>query len=70
MQGFDVGSYSEASTVDPVTLIELYSQPKKIHLPKDCCAESKYILCITGIPSELVLKGICLECFQSGRIVP
>ncbi|XP_021243737.1 sodium channel protein type 5 subunit alpha-like [Numida meleagris] len=37
---FDVGSYSEASTVDPVTLIELFPQPKKPHLPKDCCAES------------------------------
>ncbi|XP_032298869.1 sodium channel protein type 5 subunit alpha-like [Coturnix japonica] len=39
-EGFDVGSYSEASTVDPVTLIELYPEPKKAHLPKDCCTES------------------------------
>lgn len=61
MQGFDVGSYSEASTVDPVTLIDLYPQPKKTHLPKDCCTESKYTLCITGIPNELILKGICLN---------
>ncbi|XP_065601047.1 sodium channel protein type 5 subunit alpha-like [Cyrtonyx montezumae] len=37
---FDVGSYSEASTVDPVSLVELFPQPKKPHLPKDCCAES------------------------------
>ncbi|NP_001305357.3 sodium voltage-gated channel alpha subunit 11 [Gallus gallus] len=56
--GFDVGSYSEASTVDPVTLIELYSQPKKIHLPKDCCTEScvKYFPCcnvdITKFPGS------------------
>ncbi|XP_026697369.1 sodium channel protein type 5 subunit alpha-like isoform X2 [Athene cunicularia] len=36
----DAGSYSEASTVDPVTLLETFSQPKKSHLPKDCFAES------------------------------
>ncbi|XP_042744374.1 sodium channel protein type 1 subunit alpha-like [Lagopus leucura] len=44
--GFDVGSYSEASTVDPVTLIDLYPQPKKTHLPKDCCTES----CVKHFP--------------------
>uniref|UniRef100_A0A803XR29 Sodium channel protein n=1 Tax=Meleagris gallopavo TaxID=9103 RepID=A0A803XR29_MELGA len=44
--GFDVNSYSEASTVDPVTLIELYTQPKKTHLPKDCCTES----CVKSFP--------------------
>uniref|UniRef100_A0A669R160 Sodium channel protein n=1 Tax=Phasianus colchicus TaxID=9054 RepID=A0A669R160_PHACC len=44
--GFDVGSYSEASTVDPVTLIELYPLPKKTHVPKDCCTES----CVKRFP--------------------
>ncbi|NXX38051.1 SCN4A protein, partial [Tricholaema leucomelas] len=36
----DSGSYSEASTVDPVTLQEMISQPKKSQLPKDCFGES------------------------------
>ncbi|XP_009694250.1 PREDICTED: sodium channel protein type 2 subunit alpha-like [Cariama cristata] len=36
----DAGSYSEASTVDPVIFVEMFSQPKKSHLPKDCFAES------------------------------
>ncbi|XP_008940731.1 PREDICTED: sodium channel protein type 5 subunit alpha-like [Merops nubicus] len=36
----DAGSYSEASTVDPVSFLELFPQPKKLLLPKDCCAES------------------------------
>ncbi|XP_035410224.1 sodium channel protein type 5 subunit alpha-like [Cygnus atratus] len=35
---FDVGSYSEASTVDPVA--RMFSQPQKSHLPKPCFAES------------------------------
>ncbi|XP_074755968.1 sodium channel protein type 5 subunit alpha-like [Athene noctua] len=39
-QKCDAGSYSEASTVDPVILLETFSQPKKSHLPKDCFAES------------------------------
>ncbi|OXB59298.1 hypothetical protein ASZ78_012957 [Callipepla squamata] len=58
---FDVGSYSEASTVDPVSLVELFPQPKKPHLPKDCCAESKYIFCATGMPNELAFEDIHLE---------
>uniref|UniRef100_A0A8B9ETZ1 Sodium channel protein n=1 Tax=Anser cygnoides TaxID=8845 RepID=A0A8B9ETZ1_ANSCY len=37
---FDVGSYSEASTVDPVALTDMFSQPQKSHLPKPCFAES------------------------------
>ncbi|XP_061330268.1 sodium channel protein type 5 subunit alpha-like isoform X2 [Pezoporus flaviventris] len=32
----DGGSYSEASTVDPVILLETFSQPQNSHLPKDC----------------------------------
>ncbi|KAM9287884.1 sodium channel protein type 5 subunit alpha-like [Cariama cristata] len=39
-QKCDAGSYSEASTVDPVIFVEMFSQPKKSHLPKDCFAES------------------------------
>uniref|UniRef100_A0A672TTN5 Sodium channel protein n=1 Tax=Strigops habroptila TaxID=2489341 RepID=A0A672TTN5_STRHB len=39
-QKCDGGSYSEASTVDPVILLETFSQPKKSHLPKDCFTES------------------------------
>ncbi|XP_074429511.1 sodium channel protein type 5 subunit alpha-like [Larus michahellis] len=39
-QKCDVGSYSEASTVDPVVLLEIFPKPEKSHLPKDCCAES------------------------------
>ncbi|XP_053915551.1 sodium channel protein type 5 subunit alpha isoform X2 [Cuculus canorus] len=38
-QKCDGGSYSEASTVDPVILLEMISQPKKSDLPKDCFAE-------------------------------
>ncbi|NXQ92238.1 SCN4A protein, partial [Nyctibius grandis] len=38
-QKCDAGSYSEASTVDPV-ILEMFSQPKKSHTPKDCFAES------------------------------
>ncbi|XP_035175669.1 sodium channel protein type 5 subunit alpha-like isoform X2 [Oxyura jamaicensis] len=37
---FDVGSYSEASTVDPVALTDIFSQPQKSHLPKPCFGES------------------------------
>ncbi|XP_010183792.1 PREDICTED: sodium channel protein type 5 subunit alpha-like [Mesitornis unicolor] len=36
----DVCSYSEASTVDPVSLLEMFSKPKKSYQPKDCFAES------------------------------
>ncbi|XP_054027249.1 sodium channel protein type 5 subunit alpha-like [Dryobates pubescens] len=39
-QKCDSGSYSEASTVDPVSLLEVFSQPKKSHPPKDCFGES------------------------------
>ncbi|KAM9233019.1 sodium channel protein type 5 subunit alpha-like [Leptosomus discolor] len=39
-QKCDADSYSEASTVDPVILLEKFSQPKKSHPPKDCFAES------------------------------
>ncbi|KAM6142235.1 sodium channel protein type 5 subunit alpha-like [Phoenicopterus ruber ruber] len=49
-QKCDVGSYSEASTVDPVTLLEILSQPKKSHLPKDCFAES----CVECFPCCVV----------------
>ncbi|XP_069715358.1 sodium channel protein type 5 subunit alpha-like [Phaenicophaeus curvirostris] len=38
-QKCDGASYSEASTVDPVILLEMISQPKKSDLPKDCFAE-------------------------------
>ncbi|NXC41524.1 SCN4A protein, partial [Penelope pileata] len=47
---FDVDSYSEASTVDPVTRMELLPQPKKSHLPNDCCAES----CVKCFPCCVV----------------
>ncbi|XP_059674764.1 sodium channel protein type 5 subunit alpha [Gavia stellata] len=39
-QKCDAGSYSEASTVDPVILLEMFPQPEKSHLPKDCFTES------------------------------
>ncbi|NXK71417.1 SCN4A protein, partial [Amazona guildingii] len=39
-QKCDGGSYSEASTVDPVILLETFSQPQNSHLPKDCFTES------------------------------
>ncbi|KAM9572879.1 sodium channel protein type 5 subunit alpha-like [Guaruba guarouba] len=39
-QKCDGGSYSEASTVDPVILLETFSQPQNLHLPKDCFTES------------------------------
>lgn len=45
-QKCDSGSFSEASTVDPVIVVEVCSQPKKPHLPKDCFAESKNLSCI------------------------
>ncbi|KAM9387524.1 sodium channel protein type 5 subunit alpha-like [Phaethornis superciliosus] len=38
-QKCDAGSYSEASTVDPAALLEVFSEPKKSHLPKDCFGE-------------------------------
>lgn len=67
VQKCDAGSYSEASTVDPVILLEVFSQPKTSHLPKDCFAESKNLLCIAVIPNEPVFKDISLEHFQIGR---
>ncbi|NXF86076.1 SCN4A protein, partial [Eubucco bourcierii] len=39
-QKCDSCSCSEASTVDPVTLLEMISQPKKSQLPKHCFGES------------------------------
>ncbi|XP_009888776.1 PREDICTED: sodium channel protein type 5 subunit alpha-like [Charadrius vociferus] len=45
-QKCDLSSYSEASTVDPVILLETFSQAEKSHLPKDCFAES----CIECFP--------------------
>ncbi|XP_058657887.1 sodium channel protein type 5 subunit alpha-like [Ammospiza caudacuta] len=35
-----VRSFSEASTVDPVVLLEMFSHTKDSQLPKDCCVES------------------------------
>ncbi|XP_009320790.1 PREDICTED: sodium channel protein type 5 subunit alpha-like [Pygoscelis adeliae] len=49
-QKCDAGSYSEASTVDPVILLEMFSQPKTLHLPKDCFAES----CVECFPCCVV----------------
>ncbi|NXV85515.1 SCN4A protein, partial [Calonectris borealis] len=49
-QKCDAGSYSEASTVDPVILLEMFSQPEKSHLPKDCFAES----CVECFPCCVV----------------
>ncbi|OPJ85261.1 hypothetical protein AV530_011713 [Patagioenas fasciata monilis] len=46
----DVGSCSEASTVDPVILLEMFPQPKKSHLPKDCFGES----CVECFPCCIV----------------
>lgn len=66
VQKCDASSYSEASTVDPV-ILEMFSQPKKSHLPKDCFAEGKNLLCIAVTPNELILKDICLEHFQIAR---
>ncbi|NWQ81069.1 SCN4A protein, partial [Columbina picui] len=48
-QKCDVGSCSEASTVDPV-ILETFSQPKKSHLPKDCFGES----CVECFPCCVV----------------
>ncbi|NXW21456.1 SCN4A protein, partial [Circaetus pectoralis] len=48
-QKCDAGSYSEASTVDPV-ILEMFSQPKKSHLPKDCFAEG----CVECFPCCVV----------------
>ncbi|XP_009871549.1 PREDICTED: sodium channel protein type 5 subunit alpha-like, partial [Apaloderma vittatum] len=46
----DAGSYSDASTVDPVILLEVFPQPKKSHLPKDCFAEG----CVECFPCCVV----------------
>lgn len=67
VQKCDLSSYSEASTVDPVILLETFSHPEKSHLPKDCFAESKNLLCIAVTPNEPVFKDTCLESFQIGR---
>ncbi|XP_029864813.1 sodium channel protein type 5 subunit alpha-like isoform X2 [Aquila chrysaetos chrysaetos] len=45
----DAGSYSEASTVDAV-ILEMFSQPKKSHLPKDCFTEG----CVECFPCCVV----------------
>ncbi|XP_028942552.1 sodium channel protein type 5 subunit alpha, partial [Antrostomus carolinensis] len=49
-QNCDASSYSEASTVDPVILLEVFPQPKKSHLPKDCFAKS----CVECFPCCVV----------------
>ncbi|XP_068790277.1 sodium channel protein type 5 subunit alpha-like [Struthio camelus] len=46
----DVGSYSEASTVDPVIPMEIFSQAKKPQIPKDCLGES----CVQHFPCCVV----------------
>ncbi|XP_062426842.1 sodium channel protein type 5 subunit alpha-like [Rhea pennata] len=46
----DVGSYSEASTVDPVIPVEMLSQDKKPQIPKDCLGEG----CIQCFPCCVV----------------
>ncbi|XP_068861825.1 sodium channel protein type 5 subunit alpha-like [Aphelocoma coerulescens] len=45
-----VRSFSEASTVDPVALLEMFSQTKNPQLPKDCFAES----CVESFPCCVV----------------
>ncbi|XP_037985392.1 sodium channel protein type 5 subunit alpha-like [Motacilla alba alba] len=45
-----VRSFSEASTVDPVALLEMFSQTKNSQLPKDCCIES----CVECFPCCVV----------------
>uniref|UniRef100_A0A8C3E8V9 Sodium channel protein n=1 Tax=Corvus moneduloides TaxID=1196302 RepID=A0A8C3E8V9_CORMO len=45
-----VRSFSEASTVDPVVLLEMFSQTKNVQLPKDCFAES----CVQSFPCCVV----------------
>ena len=64
VQKCDSGSYSEASTVDPDVLLEIFSQPKKSHLPKDCFGESKNLLCVAVPQNEPVFKDISLEYLQ------
>lgn len=54
LQKCDGGSYSEASTVDPVILLETFSQPQNSHLPKGCFTESKNPLYIVVTPNEPV----------------
>ncbi|NWX01355.1 SCNAA protein, partial [Caloenas nicobarica] len=49
-QKCDVGSCSEASTVDPIILLEMFPQPKKSYLPKDCFGES----CVECFPCCVV----------------
>ncbi|XP_010004315.1 PREDICTED: sodium channel protein type 5 subunit alpha-like [Chaetura pelagica] len=39
-QKCDAGSYSDTSSVDPTVVLEMFSQPKKSHSPKDCFGES------------------------------
>nr|XP_041570270.1 sodium channel protein type 5 subunit alpha [Taeniopygia guttata] len=45
-----VRSFSEASTVDPVVLLEMFSQTKNSQLPKDCFLES----CVECFPCCVV----------------
>ncbi|XP_059725536.1 sodium channel protein type 5 subunit alpha-like [Haemorhous mexicanus] len=45
-----VRSFSEASTVDPVVLLEMFSQTKNSQLPKDCFVES----CVECFPCCVV----------------
>ncbi|NXD63988.1 SCN4A protein, partial [Eolophus roseicapillus] len=60
-QKCDGGSYSEASTVDPVILLETFSQPQKSYLPKDCFTESKNPLYIVVTPNEPVFICFVFE---------
>ncbi|NWX96191.1 SCN4A protein, partial [Nothoprocta ornata] len=48
----DVGSYSEASTVDPVIQMDIYFQTKKPQIPKDCfgeCCVQCFPCCVADI---------------------
>lgn len=63
-------SFSEASTVDPVVLLEMFSQTKNSQLPKDCFLESRNPLGFFGISLLLnkpVPKKIPLEHVQISR---
>ncbi|XP_064364133.1 sodium channel protein type 5 subunit alpha-like [Dromaius novaehollandiae] len=46
----DIGSYSEASTVDPVIPMDMFYQAKKPQIPKDCLGES----CVKCFPCCIV----------------
>lgn len=64
-----VRSFSEASTVDPVVLLEMFSQTKNSQLPKDCFAESRnlFFFNIALMPNEPAFKNIRLEHVQISR---